>query len=61
MGSTTLLDAVGDTLTDLSKAEEGIKERNVVVAIITDGYENCSKKYHKDQVKKIIESCEKDG
>ena len=59
-GSTALLDAVGDTLTDLSKAE-GIKERNVVVAIITDGYENCSKKYSKDQVKEIIESCEKDG
>ena len=60
MGSTTLLDAVGDTLNDLSKAE-GIKERNVVVAIITDGYENCSKKYHKDKVKEIIESCEKGG
>ena len=60
MGSTTLLDAVGDTLNDLSKAE-GIKERNVVVAIMTDGYGNCSKKYHKDKVKEIIESCEKGG
>lgn len=59
-GCTALLDAVGDTLTNLSNAE-GIKDRNVVVAIITDGYENSSKEYKKSQVKELIEAREKDG
>lgn len=59
-GCTALLDAVGDTLNNLSKVE-GIKDRNVVVAIITDGYENSSKEYSKKQVKELIESREKGG
>lgn len=58
-GSTALLDAVGDTLTNLSKVE-GIKDRNVVVAIITDGYENSSRGYSKKQVKELIETHQKE-
>ena len=59
-GCTALLDAVGDTLNNLSKVE-GVKDRNVVVAIITDGFENSSKEYNKAQVKDLIEAKEKDG
>ena len=59
-GCTALLDAVGDTLNNLQKVE-GVKDRNVVVAIITDGFENSSKEYNKKQVKELIESREKDG
>ncbi len=59
-GCTALLDAVGDTLTNLSQVE-GIKDRNVVVAIITDGYENSSREYTKEQVKDLIETHQKDG
>lgn len=59
-GCTGLLDAVGDALNNLSNVE-GIKDRNVVVAIITDGYENASKEYSKKQVKELIESRQKDG
>lgn len=59
-GCTALLDAVGDTFANLSNVE-GIKDRNVVVAIITDGYENASREYKKSQVKELIEAREKDG
>ena len=59
-GCTALLDAVGDTLSGLRNVE-GIKDRNVVVAIITDGYENASKEYKKSDVKSLIESSQKDG
>lgn len=59
-GCTALLDAVGDTLSNLSKID-GIKDRNVIVAIMTDGYENSSKEYTKKQVKERTESAEKAG
>ena len=59
-GYTALLDAVGDTLTNLSNVE-GIKDRNVIVAIITDGCENSSREYNKEQVKELIETHQKDG
>lgn len=59
-GCTALLDAVGDTINELSKKEE-IKDHKVIVAIITDGYENSSKEYNKKQIKELIESKEKEG
>ena len=59
-GSTALLDAVGDTINELSKKEE-IKDHKVIVAIITDGYENSSREYSKKQIKELIESKEKEG
>ena len=59
-GCTALLDAVGDTITELSK-NEAIKDHKVVVAIITDGYENASREYNRQQVKDLIASKEKEG
>lgn len=59
-GSTALLDAVGDTINELSNNNE-IKDHKVMVVIITDGYENSSREYSKKQVKELIEAREKDG
>ena len=59
-GCTALLDAVGDTITKLSEKDE-IKDHKVIVAIITDGYENSSKEYSKEQIKKLIKEKEKEG
>lgn len=53
-GCTALLDAVGNTITELSAKEE-IKNNKVIFVIITDGFENASKEFKKDQVKKLIE------
>lgn len=53
-GSTALLDAVGSTITDLSKSE-AVKNNKVMFVIITDGYENSSKEFKKSQVKKLID------
>lgn len=58
-GMTALLDAVGKTINSISarmatmKDEE--KAKKVLVSILTDGYENASKEYKLDQVKKLVE------
>ena len=49
-GSTALLDAIGKSI---SYMEELNKEK-VIFIITTDGYENSSTKYTKDQIKKMI-------
>ena len=66
-GCTALLDAVGDTINELSGKQKccncckcseyshcGSKNK-VMFVIITDGYENASREFNKDQVKKLIE------
>ena len=63
-GSTALLDAMGESLTNLSKIQElqNNKDIQVIVVIITDGMENASKEYRKDSIKKMVsEHQEKDG
>ena len=59
-GSTALLDAVGDTINELSGNEE-IKNHKFMFVIITDGYENSSKEYTTEQIKKLIESKKADN
>ena len=66
-GCTALLDAVGDTINELSNRQKccncckccecrHCKSKNkVMFVIITDGCENASKEFKKDQVKKLIE------
>jgi len=58
-GMTALLDAVGRTIdavgNRLSKTEEDKKPEKVIVCILTDGNENQSKEYKKDQIKSKIE------
>jgi uncharacterized protein YegL len=58
-GMTALLDAVGRTVDRvgerLDELNESEKPENVIVFILTDGMENASSDYSKDQVKEMIE------
>lgn len=62
-GSTALLDAVGRSIHEagnrLDKLTEADKPEKVIMVIITDGQENFSREYTKDQIKKMIEHQEK--
>jgi uncharacterized protein YegL len=58
-GMTALIDAIGRTIESTGKHLESLKEENrpekVIVVIITDGLENCSKLYEPCKVKEMIE------
>lgn len=58
-GSTALLDAVGKTIVSvgekLAKLDEAERPEKVMIIIQTDGYENASKEFKKDDIKKLIE------
>lgn len=58
-GMTALYDAVGRTITSvgerLSNTAEDERPHKVIVAIITDGYENSSKEYTQSRIKEMIE------
>jgi hypothetical protein len=58
-GMTALLDAVGKTINSISARMAAMKDedraKKVLVSILTDGYENASKEYKLDQVKKLVE------
>lgn len=54
-GATALLDAIGTGINDLDNAEKAI------VAVYTDGYENSSKEWKTESVKKLLKKCEKRG
>lgn len=57
--STPLLDAIGRGINDLehgiAKMQEEDRPERVVMVIITDGQENSSKEFRKDQIQKMIE------
>ena len=57
-GSTALLDAMGKTISSVGEKLEKMKEKDrpekVLVIVQTDGYENASKEYTKDRIKKMI-------
>lgn len=57
-GCTALLDALGRTIqsvgTRLSETPEEERPSKVIITITTDGYENASKNYSLDQIKKMI-------
>jgi len=63
-GMTALLDGIGKTVNTvgdrLSKTDESEKPENVVVCIVTDGGENASREFKPDDIKKIIETQEKE-
>lgn len=63
-GTTALLDAVGRAIREtgeaLSRLEEGARPERVMVAILTDGYENASREYRREQVAKLISDQERD-
>ena len=51
-GTTALYDAIGKTIEDLDKKR---LDNKVLFIITTDGLENASHRYHKDQIKELIE------
>ena len=51
-GSTALYDSIGRTINELQT------DRDVVFVIITDGYENASKEFKGEAIKKMIETLE---
>jgi hypothetical protein len=57
-GSTALLDAIGRAITDfgdeLSALPEAQRPGNVVLAIMTDGYENASHDWTYDRIEKLV-------
>jgi len=62
-GTTALYDAIGKTINDVKKNRLKLGSEapsKVLVCIVTDGYENASKEYKLNDIKKIIENCEKD-
>lgn len=63
-GNTALLDAIGESLVRLNakishEIEKG--EASVVVVIMTDGHENCSKLFTSEAIYKLIGALEKTG
>lgn len=57
-GCTSLLDAVGTTISSISATHKQLKDdapEKTIVIITTDGMENSSKEYTYDKVKKLID------
>jgi hypothetical protein len=58
-GMTALLDAVGKFITQvgesLDRKSEDEKPGKVIICIVTDGYENASQEYKREDVKKLVE------
>lgn len=57
-GGTALLDAIGKTVSTLSETKSS---DDVIVVIVTDGYENSSQEWKPDAIKELIEEKEKAG
>ncbi|MGI6217404.1 MAG: vWA domain-containing protein [Coriobacteriales bacterium] len=64
-GSTALLDAVGNSISHISKVQgylpEEFRAEHVIFAITTDGLENSSKKFTKQELRKLIEAKQEMG
>lgn len=62
-GTTALYDAIGKTINNekANFARLGKeKPAKVLVCVVTDGYENASKEYKREDIQKLIKNCEKD-
>ena len=61
-GSTSLYDAIGRTINTIADELNSLKKKDrpnkILVAIVTDGYENTSSEYTADMVKKLIKEKE---
>jgi Mg-chelatase subunit ChlD len=57
-GSTALLDAIGKTV---NGSAARFRHNKVIFVIITDGMENASKEYKREQIKNLIEQRETNG
>lgn len=56
-GTTALLDAIGRTINDIQQWDG----ENIIVVIITDGEENESKRFKKDQINQMIKEKKEKG
>ena len=56
-GSTALLDAIGRTIVEVNKRNPS----KAIITILTDGQENSSHEFTKQQVKQMTDDCEKKG
>jgi hypothetical protein len=56
-GMTALNDAIGRTIVSMKKRLKDTKD-NVVVVITTDGLENASTEFRRDQIREMIKECE---
>lgn len=64
--ATPLLDALGRGINDLEKSigelDENARPAKIIVAVVTDGHENASVEFRKDQIEKMVkEKTEKSG
>jgi len=60
--STALMDAVGETVTQIErKIAESTLPTTVIVVILTDGYENASKRYNLVKIRNMISRLEETG
>ena len=63
-GSTAMLDAMAETMKELSLLQQQSNEQiptTVVMVILTDGYENASRRYTLKNVKEMVEEREASG
>ena len=63
-GGTPLLDAIGlgiEKLKEFHKDDLGSDDLSIIVTVFTDGEENSSHKYTRDQIKQMIEHFQSDG
>jgi len=57
-GTTALFDAIGETLNHkIQFLEAKKKPRKVIIAIITDGFENSSVEYSQESIRDLITTC----
>ena len=59
--NTPLFDAIGSSVQKLKAAIKDVEDAAVLVTVITDGYENSSREWSAQTVKKLIEECKQDG
>ena len=61
-GSTALLDAVGETITEIERQiAASLIPTTAIIVILTDGYENASKKYNLEKIRNMISKLEETG
>jgi len=60
-GGTPLFDAMGETLTRLHDCIKDNENATGVVTVITDGMENCSRKWSGEALRRLIEQLKEEG
>lgn len=60
-GSTPLYDAMGQSLTELERFVKKDPTASVVVTVLTDGYENDSRKWNAGSIRQLIERLKEKG